>query len=215
MDSMFTGIVTRTGVLAEVRPRGGALSLEVVLEGGAAAASGDTWEDLVVGESIAVDGVCLTLVSAAPERLRFDVIPETAERTTLGARRPGARVNLERSLRIGARLGGHFVFGHVDSTGEVAAVREMDGQRWLEITTRGDSDFAAVRKGSVAVNGVSLTVARVERDRFAVGLIPHTLAITSLGSLAIGNLVNLEMDPLGRWVKHLLAAEWEERSART
>jgi riboflavin synthase len=165
------------------------------------------YEGVVVGESIAVDGVCLTVVAAAP-RLVFDVVPETLRRTALGAKAPGSPVNLERALRMGDPLGGHWVQGHVEGVGTVRAAKAVGDDVRLVIGVPPHLEGAFLPKGSVAVDGVSLTVGEVTRasgeERFVVHLIPHTLLATSLGSLPVGAPVNLEPDVLGRWVAHHL-----------
>lgn len=202
---MFTGIIERTGRVAALDPRPGGLRLRLE-RAPATVAAGDpaSWADLTVGESIAVDGCCLTLVAADRATLDFDVVEETLRRTSLGARRPGDLVNLERALRLGDRLGGHLVSGHIDGTGRVEAVRADGRETVLAVAIPAGAPVRVVHKGSIAVDGVSLTVASAERSRFTVALIPHTLAATNLGARRAGDLVNLESDPIGRWVETLL-----------
>jgi riboflavin synthase len=162
-------------------------------------------QEAAVGDSVAVDGVCLTVVAAAGGRLAFDVVPETLARTALGALEPGSRVNLEPALRAGDALGGHYVQGHVDGVGVVRSVEtEGDGRRvWFDAPQ--DVLRYVVEKGSVAVQGTSLTVATVDDRGFAVALIPHTLAATTLGALAPGDRINLEADVLAKYVEKLVA----------
>ncbi len=159
---------------------------------------------LALGESIAVNGCCLTVVAAEGEQFTVQAGPETLLRTNLGAKRPGDPVNLERSLRVGDRLGGHFVQGHVDAT---AALRERrpDGE-WDFLAFTLDSAWTPllVPKGSIAVDGVSLTLVDVALDGFSVMLIPHTLAVTTLGTLKSGDRVNIEADMLAKHVAKLL-----------
>jgi riboflavin synthase alpha subunit len=163
------------------------------------------------GDSIAVAGVCLTLV-AAPKagKGEFDVVRETLDLTTLGSLVPGDEVNLESALRMGDPLGGHMVQGHVDGVGEVRNLRGRDGNVTLSVRAPGEVRKWLVHKGSITVDGVSLTVAKVDRDGFTAALVPHTLEITTLGSLKQGSRVNLEADLVGKWVQRLL----EESSAK-
>jgi len=190
---MFTGIVRELGT---VETFDGSRLVVVAPETAATAALGD---------SVAVAGVCLTVVANENGRLAFDAVPETLSRTALGGLRPGGAVNVEPSPRVGDPLGGHVVQGHVDAVGRVRSVTpEGDGRRvWV------DAPESVVRycieKGSVAVDGVSLTIAAFDDDGFEVALIPHTLAVTTLGSLEPGDEVNLEADVLGKVVERLVA----------
>ena len=187
---MFTGIVRELGRVDAFEGS----RLVVVAPETAAGAQ--------VGDSVAVAGVCLTVVEAAEGRLAFDVVPETLSRTALGRLGPGSEVNLEPSLRLGDQLGGHVVQGHVDGVGRVRSVAP-EGRVWI------DAPESVVRycieKGSIAVDGVSLTVAAYDDDGFEVALIPHTLAVTTLGRLEPGDEVNLEADVLGKVVERLVA----------
>ena len=191
---MFTGIIRELGT---VDAFDGSRLVVAAPETAAAAA---------VGDSVAVAGVCLTVVASEDGRLAFDAVPETLSRTALGGLEPGDPVNVEPSLRVGDPLGGHVVQGHVDAVGRVRSVTpEGDGRRvWV------DAPEAVVRycieKGSISVDGVSLTVAAFDDDGFEVALIPHTLSVTTLGRLEPGNLVNLEADVLGKVVERLLSA---------
>jgi riboflavin synthase len=191
---MFTGIVREIGTVAAFDG-----SRLVV-------AAPETSEGAALGDSVAVAGVCLTVVEAEEGRLAFDVVPETLSRTVLGSLEEGSTVNLEPSLRVGDQLGGHVVQGHVDGVGRVRSVTpEGEGRRvWI------DAPEPVVRycleKGSIAVDGVSLTVAGLDDDGFEVALIPHTLGVTTLRRLEPGDGVNLEADVLGKVVERLLAA---------
>jgi riboflavin synthase len=191
---MFTGIVREVGT---VDAFGGS---RLVVAGPETAAS------VTVGDSVSVAGVCLTVVEAGEGRLAFDVVPETLARTALGRLEPGDSVNLEPSLRVGDPLGGHVVQGHVDAVGSVRSLEpEAESRRvWV------DAPESVVRycleKGSIAVDGVSLTVAALDDDGFEVALIPHTLEVTTLGRLEPGDEVNLETDVLAKVVERLLAA---------
>jgi riboflavin synthase len=194
---MFTGIIQQTGIVAEVTRVDGA-----VLWVGA-----KPWDEpFAPGESIAVDGVCLTLTERRADRLRFDILEETLRRTTLGELQTGDNVNLERALRMGDRMGGHIVNGHVDGVGEVVAI-EPDGRdrRW---TVRCEPELrqGVVFKGCVACQGVSLTVAGLAEDTFEVCLIPETLQRTSLGGMQKGGRMNLEVDVIGKYVRAWMGA---------
>jgi riboflavin synthase len=191
---MFTGIVRELGTVVSFD--GSRLVVNAA----------ETADGAAVGDSVAVAGVCLTVVEAAGGQLAFDVVPETLSRTALGRIETGSSVNLEPSLRVGDQLGGHVVQGHVDAVGRVRSVAlEGDSRRvWI------DAPETVVRycieKGSIAVEGVSLTVAAFDDDGFEVSLIPHTLAVTTLGRLESGDEVNLEADVLGKVVERLVEA---------
>jgi riboflavin synthase len=191
---MFTGIVREVG---EVAAFDGS-RLAVAAPGTAAGAS--------VGDSVSVAGVCLTVVEAEDARLGFDVVPETLARTALGRLEPGRSLNLEPSLRVGDRLGGHVVQGHVDAVGRVRSVTPDGESRRVWVDAPEAVLGYCIEKGSIAVDGVSLTVAALDDDGFEVALIPHTLEVTTLGRLEPGDEVNLEADLLGKVVERLLAA---------
>ena len=194
---MFTGIVRERGSVVSVdeTPAG----IRLVLEAPALA------DATTVGDSVAIDGVDLTAIDVANGQLSFDAVPETLARTTLGRLAPGDDVNLEPALRAGEPLSGHYVQGHVDGVGRVRSVeREGEGLRvWFEVER--ELLRYVVEKGSIAVQGVALTVADLADDAFAVALIPYTLAETTLGELAIGDPVNLEVDVLAKYVERLTA----------
>ena len=197
---MFTGIVTHVGRVQEVaRLPGGALRLVVRPEAPLPHAA--------LGASVAVDGVCLTLVDAGAGALAFDVVPETLRKTTLGRLAVGARVNLERALRVGDELGGHWVQGHVDGTVLLEAIERRGADVRWSLSLPPDLAGAVLPKGSVTLDGVSLTVGEVEPgpggERFSVYLIPHTLAVTTLGEKQPGAALNMEADVLGRWITAL------------
>lgn len=189
---MFTGLVESLGTVREVVFEGGGCRLAV--------AARDIAAELTLGQSVAVNGACLTVVACDAETCSFQLGPETLQRTNLGELRPGDRVNLERALRLSDRLGGHLVQGHVDGVGSIAE-RSTEGE-WVTVWFRCSPELAAqmVPKGSVAVDGVSLTVVHVGDDRFRVALIPHTLAQTTLGFKEPGAAVNLETDMLAKYV---------------
>ena len=195
---MFTGIVEEIGTVRSTQALDGALLLSV----GAATVR----EGLAHGDSVAVAGVCLTVASLDDGGFVADVMPESLQRTSLGALAAGAPVNLERAVPVDARLGGHIVQGHVDGVGTVLA-REP-GPRWDEVEIELPAELAryVAEKGSVAVEGVSLTVTHVTDTTFGVSLIPTTLAGTTLGRLAVGGAVNLEVDVVAKYVERLLTA---------
>jgi riboflavin synthase len=195
---MFTGLVEAVGEIASLEPMPPGLRMRVQTALGA---------ELVPGDSLAVNGVCLTVVSADRTGIQADVSPETARVTTLGTARCGTIVNLERPLRADGRLGGHFVQGHVDATAAIDEIREDGDSRWM--TVRFPSELASyiVRKGSIAVNGVSLTVAGVDDHRFGVQVIPYTWAHTNFHALKAGDAVNLECDVLAKYVARALGRE--------
>jgi riboflavin synthase len=194
---MFTGLVEALGEVERVAPRGGGRRLEVRVPE-------ELTAETRLGDSVAVSGACLTVVGVDPGRLAFDLAEETVRVTTLGELAAGDRVNLERPLRLGARLGGHLVLGHVDGVGGVSAVTPEGAGRRLTVEVPSPLRPLLVPKGSVAVDGVSLTVAALGPTTFDVALIPHTLAVTTLGAGAVGRRVNLEMDVLGKYVRALL-----------
>ena len=188
---MFTGLVEQVGTLVEVKPMAGGYRLRV--EAPMAAA-------LEPGDSVAVAGVCLTALVAHQSELHADVGPETARVTTLGALARGQRVNLERPLRADGRLGGHFVLGHVDGIGVIDDVRSEGGSHWLTVSYPPALAVLFIRKGSVTVDGVSLTVAGLDERHFDVQVVPYTWAHTTLGRLRRGEKVNIECDVLGKYV---------------
>jgi riboflavin synthase len=194
---MFTGIVRELGRVAAVD--GGDAGVRLRIAAPQTAASG-----VALGDSVAIGGVCLTVVAIDGDDLSFDAVPETMTRTALGRLAAGDDVNVEPALRAGEPLGGHVMQGHVDGTGSVRSVEpEGDGRRiWID--SAGDMLRYCVEKGSVAVDGVSLTVAALDDAGFAVALIPHTLAVTTLGALSPGDTVNLEVDVLAKYVERLL-----------
>jgi riboflavin synthase len=194
---VFTGIVRERGRIESIV--GDADGVRLVVDAPATAAQAS------LGDSVAVSGVCLTVVAAENGTLAFDAVPETLRRSSLARLAVGDTVNLEPALRAGEPLGGHYVQGHIDGMGRIRAVRaEGDGSRiWIDPPT--DLLRYLVEKGSVAVEGVSLTVAEVDAGGFAVALVPFTLAETTLGELSAGAVVNLEVDVLAKYVERLVA----------
>lgn len=193
---MFTGIVEEMGVIRAIR-RGAHSS---VLSIGAMA----ILSDLKIGDSVAVNGVCLTATGADSGGFTADVMHETLDRSSLGALSVGSRVNLERAMAADGRFGGHIVSGHIDGTGTVVSVRRDDIAVWYTIRTTPQLMRYIVEKGSIAIDGISLTVAAVETDRFSVSIIPHTVQETTLGEKRPGATVNLENDIIGKYVEKLM-----------
>jgi riboflavin synthase len=195
---MFTGIVEELGEIIEIEPDTGSARLTV--HGPLVA------QDAVPGASIAINGVCLTVTEVKDDAFTADVVEETLRRSSLGALRPGSPVNLERSVRPMDRLGGHLVQGHVDGVG--AVLSREPGERWEVVTFALPAELSryVVEKGSIAVDGTSLTVVAAGRDRFTVALIPTTLARTVLGSKQPGDPVNIEVDVMAKYVERLLDA---------
>ncbi len=196
---MFTGIVEETGGVESFARAGGSWRLRVLAKG--------VLEGLAKGESVAVNGCCLTAVESDRSAVTFDVLEETRRLTNLREVAPGVPVNLERSMRADGRFGGHFVTGHIDGTGAVEVFEARGQDHYLRVRGPEGCGRLLVMKGSVAVDGISLTVAEVDGDRFAVWIIPHTLEATNLRARRAGDSVNLEFDMLGKYVDKMLQAQ--------
>ncbi len=194
---MFTGLIEEIGKIDSAQKREGTLRLGVACQ--------IVSVDLKLGDSIAISGVCTTAVQCAAGRFECDIMEETARKSTLGNMRPEDLVNLERPLRLGDRLGGHLVQGHVDGVGTVRRVLSGGSERGLELLLPQDIAKYAVATGSIAIDGVSLTVARVDGLRATIELIPHTWQNTTLGKLRAGAKVNIEVDVIGKYVEKLSA----------
>ena len=194
---MFTGIVRELGVVVEAEEAGGGRALAVRAPATASRTR--------VGDSIAIDGCCLTATEVADGTIRFQAVPETIARSTLGTLERNEQVNVEPAIRAGEELGGHYVQGHVDAVGRIRSV-EAEGQGFRVVVEAPEAVLRyCVEKGSVTVDGVSLTVAELADDAFAVALVPHTLEATTLSALRPGQAVNLEADVLAKYVERLVA----------
>lgn len=196
---MFTGLIEATGRIDSLPPpaTGGKFRVQTVLA-----------PELQLGESIAVNGCCLTVTGHDKESFTADVSPVTLEVTTLGRLAPGRVVNLERSVRADARMGGHFVLGHVDATGRIASIKREGDSYWFEVDIPPVIEPLVISRGSIAVDGISLTVAAVGKGRIALQIIPFTFSHTSLAQAAEGDPVNLEGDVLGKYVVRLLESQF-------
>jgi riboflavin synthase len=195
---MFTGLITSVGTLTAIGRRGDNLVFRVRPE--------PPYADLALGESISLDGYCQTVVAADASQFSVEVSPETVSRTTAGKRRVGDRLNLERALRVGDRLGGHLMSGHIDGVGTVQQIQEQADFVRLRIAAPDEVLRYCVAKGSIAVDGVSLTINDVHDDGFSVGIIPHTWRATTLRERRVGDGVNLEADVIGKYVERFLQA---------
>ncbi|MBQ7237539.1 MAG: riboflavin synthase [Bacteroidales bacterium] len=193
---MFTGIIEEIGHVKSLHRGAKSFTLEVEAD--------VVMQGTQVGDSIATNGVCLTVTSLTGHGFTADVMPETVQRTALGELKAGSPVNLERALSLQTRLGGHIVSGHIDGTGRIADRRQDDNALWLTVECDSRLLRYIIEKGSITIQGVSLTVARVDSESFAVSLIPHTQAATTLHAARVGDLVNLENDIIAKYVEKLL-----------
>jgi riboflavin synthase len=193
---MFTGIVEETGHVVAFTPHATSWRLQI--------AARAALRDVALGDSIAVNGCCLTVVEYDAQHLYFDVLEETRRLTNFAALAAGALVNLERSLRFDGKMGGHFVSGHIDGQGEIEVLEVRGKDTYLRVRVPAGGGRYLIHKGSIAIDGMSLTVAEVAGDSFAVWLIPTTLALTNIRTRRVGERVNLEFDLLGKYVEKLL-----------
>ncbi len=198
---MFTGIVEETGSV--VRVQKGAHSAVLTVQ------ARKVLEGTRIGDSIAVNGICLTVISMGPDTFTADVMHETLNRTGLSGLGPGSPVNLERAMPADGRFGGHIVSGHIDGVGRITDVRRDDTAVWYTVEAAPELLRLVVEKGSIALDGISLTVAATGRNTFSVSIIPHTAAQTVLGRRKAGDLVNLETDIIGKYVEKLMGREPE------
>lgn len=204
---MFTGIVEEVGRIASIRR--GAHSCELVVEARV------VLDGVKRGDSIATNGVCLTVTSFSAASFTADVMHETLSRSSLSTVHPGALVNLERAMSANGRFGGHIVTGHIDATGTIKEIVSDDNAVWYRIAAEQRVMRSIVEKGSIAIDGISLTVARVDAPSFGVSVIPHTRAQTNLREKRVGDSVNLETDIIGKYVERLLGNPLESTSAPT
>ncbi|EEF58455.1 riboflavin synthase [Pedosphaera parvula] len=201
--SMFTGIVEETGTIERIKPS--VKSIELVVRAKICA------RGLKLGESVSVNGCCLTVVKVSAVKkgggklVHFDLLQETWNRTNLQSAKVGSLVNLERALAVGARLGGHFVTGHIDGTGRIIRWERSGQDHVLEIAAPAEVMRYVIFKGSIAVDGISLTVAQVSKKSFRIWIIPHTFEVTALRERAVGDAVNLEADLLGKYVHQFVS----------
>lgn len=202
---MFTGLVEETGSLIEKKATGEGYQLTI--------GASKVMEDLDIGSSICVNGVCLTVVKKTEDSFSVDTIEETLIKTDLGDLSAGSKVNLERPLKAEERLGGHFVLGHADTTGKVVQIEELSNSHFVTIEFPAKFKHYLVYVGSVAIDGVSMTVARLEGNRFSVGVIPHTWEETIFSSKKTGDTVNLEFDVLGKYVERIMEGKADNNSA--
>jgi len=193
---MFTGLIENIGTVAKIERRGEGILITINFS--------SELDDLKMGDSISVDGVCLTITRLQDQIFSAEASAETVGRTTLGNKRPQQKVNLERALRLNDRLGGHLVTGHVDEVAKITAITPEGSSQKITFQVTEKSVRYLVEKGSVTVDGISLTVNEVKRDRFSVNIIPHTASHTTLGSKKVGDEVNIETDILGKYVEKLI-----------
>lgn len=204
---MFTGIVEELGTVRSVR-RGAHSSVLSI-------SAKEVLSDLKVGDSVAVNGVCLTATTVDSGGFTADVMHETLNRSSLGALTAGSHVNLERAMAANGRFGGHIVSGHIDGTGIITALKQDDNALWYTVSAPPALLRYIVEKGSVAIDGVSLTVAAVGESWFSISAIPHTVAVTLLGEKGVGDVVNLENDVIGKYVEKLLRPQTPEAPKRS
>jgi riboflavin synthase len=204
---MFTGIIEEVGTIRSIHS--GAQSGRVTVSARVVT------EGVKLGESIAVSGVCLTVIEFDSKSLAFDISAETLSRTTLGRLRPGSPVNLERSLAVGGRLGGHIVQGHVDGTGEFLSRQPAGDGVVIRFSYRSELGRYICLKGSIAVEGISLTVSNLGEGWFEVAVIPHTLKMTNLETLSSGDKINLEVDIVAKYIERLIGNQTEPKSKLT
>ena len=202
---MFTGIVEEKGKVKAIRAGANSSVLTI--------GASYIMDDVQLGHSIAVNGVCLTVTSCTPDQFTADVMHETLNRSSLGSLKVGSSVNLERAMAANGRFGGHIVSGHIDGTGTIAKIERDDNAFWFTIRTSPRIMHYIIEKGSITIDGISLTVAKVGSDNFSVSIIPHTMAVTTLGERKLGDTVNLENDCIGKYVEKLMQKEEEEKSS--
>src|SRR5690625_274692 len=196
MSEMFTGIIEEKGVVAELKQLHESMKMEIDAK--------VILEDIHLGESISVNGVCLTVTSFTNQHFTVDIMPETFRNTSLRLLKVGSSLNLERSMVAGGRFGGHFVSGHVDGIGKIQSKKSIDNAVYYDITVPNEIQRCIINKGSIAVDGISLTIFDIGKNRFTISLIPHTLNKTILGEKNVGDIVNIECDMLGKYVDQFI-----------
>ena len=196
---MFTGIVEELGTVKNIKKGANSAVFTIQAE--------EILDDLKTGDSVAVNGICLTVTACLENGFMADVMHETLNRSSLKGAKPGMHVNLERAMAAGGRFGGHIVSGHVDGTGTIREIRTDDNAVWYTISAGPKLLRYIVEKGSITIDGISLTVAAAAADHFSVSTIPHTNAVTTLGERKVGDLVNLETDIIGKYVERLMRPE--------
>ena len=200
---MFTGIIEETGEFVGLTRGAITIGCRLVLDG------------LKIGDSISTNGICLTVTAFDARSFRADVMPETMRRTSLSELKSGSRVNLERAVRVGDRLGGHIVSGHIDGVGRIVELRAEGNAHVVRVECERTLLRQIVEKGSVALDGMSLTVVGVDERAFEVSLIPHTMGVTNFGEKRVGSLVNIETDVIAKYVERLMRFDDRENSARS
>lgn len=198
---MFTGLVEEKGVLVSKLPTGDGFQFTIK--------ANKIMDDLTIGSSVAVNGCCLTVVKKTVDTFAVDTIEETLKKTNLGVLKQNDKVNLERPLRADARLGGHFVLGHIDTVGKVEDIKELSNSHWMTISFKDEFKQYLIYVGSIAIDGVSMTVAELKDNSFSVGIIPHTWQETIFVDKKIGDTVNLEFDVLGKYVERIMEGKQE------
>ncbi|MDO8141851.1 MAG: riboflavin synthase [Candidatus Brocadiales bacterium] len=204
---MFTGIIEHLATVKKLSSKAGGAELFLDFL--------DFYKDLKLGESIAINGVCLTVKEVTGNVVSFDVSSETLSKTTLGKLRNAGKVNIERALRVGERLGGHFVTGHVDGVGTIKEKKQSADQCTMSFSVESKFTDMMIEKGSVAIDGISLTIVNLVDGAFSAALIPYTLTSTTLGFKKLGDRVNIEIDMMGKWVKKLLNNTQDKRDSIT
>lgn len=193
---MFTGIIEEKGVIEKITSNSRSCTLTIC--------ASKIFDDLKIGDSVAVNGICLTATTINPPYFTADVMAETMRKTSIGQLNKGSAVNLERAMQMGGRFGGHIVSGHIDGTGIIVGMQREENAVWVTISASDDIMKYIINKGSVALDGISLTVAEVQNDRFSVSIIPHTSSETTLLSKKTGSKINIECDIIGKYTEKLM-----------
>lgn len=204
---MFTGIIEEVGTLKSIQRKNNAIGLII--------SAYEILKDIKLGDSIAVNGICLTVTSFTDTDFSVDVMQETLSRTSLSSLKVGGKVNLERAMPMGGRFGGHIVTGHIDGTGTITQIQKDSIAVWYTIKTTPSIMKYIIEKGSISIDGISLTVAKVSQDEFSVSIIPHTIVNTILSSKKVNEIVNLENDCIGKYVERLMFSEDKKESSIT